>query len=107
MAFLFCERFADRLQFLAARLAGFRITHLQRFQRVEHDLRKDEPGIFLVVGGNDMPRRMAGVRRAQAVFIRFHVILPAIPFRQIGLAELPVFLRIVNAFEKPPALFLF
>ena len=103
--FYFASRFADGLQFLAVRLAGFGITHLQRLQRVEDDLRNDEPGVFLVVGGNDIPRRMSGAGRAEAGFIGLHVIFPEFPFRDVGLAEFPVFFRVVNAFEKPPALF--
>ena len=30
----------------------------------------DQPGVLLVVGGNDMPRRVAGAGRAQTGFIR-------------------------------------
>ncbi len=97
--------FADGPQFLAVRPAGFRIIQLQRLQCVEYDLRNDEPGIFLVVRGNDIPRRMSGAGRAEAGFIGLHVIFPESPFHDVGLAEFPVFFRIVNAFEKPPALF--
>ena len=39
--------------------ARFRIAHLQPFERVEDDLRDDQPGVFLVVGGNDVPGRVA------------------------------------------------
>jgi hypothetical protein len=33
-------------------------------------LGNDQPGVFLVVGGNDMPRRVTGAGRAQTGFIR-------------------------------------
>src|ERR1019366_9698876 len=56
-SFLFRQQFADGLQFLPARLAGFGITHFELLQRIEHNVRDDEPRVFLVVGGHDKPRR--------------------------------------------------
>ena len=44
---------------------GLRIGHFEAFQRIEDDLRDDQPSVHLVVGGNDMPGRVCGAGRAR------------------------------------------
>jgi hypothetical protein len=99
------EFFADGIQFLPARCRGLGIFHLKLAQRVEHDLRYDQPRIFFVIGGNDMPGRVMGACRAQAFLIRIHVILPVASFVNIGQAEFPVPVRVVEPFEQAFPLF--
>ena len=68
--FLFLELLADRLQFLVALRGRLRVGHLESFEGIEDDLGYDQPGVLLVVGGNDIPGRVARARRAQAFLVR-------------------------------------
>ena len=56
--------FASRLRIASnsRRRAGarFRISHFESFERIEDDLGHDQPGVLLVVGGNDIPGRVIG-----------------------------------------------
>src|SRR5471030_632731 len=75
-SFLFLELFADRLQFLSVLGARFWVGHLEFFEGIEKDLGHDQPRVLLVVGGNDIPRRVVSGCCAEALFICLHVILP-------------------------------
>src|ERR1700722_233681 len=104
---LFFQLFADRLQFFRMLFCCFWKFHFQIFQRVEDDLRDDEARVDFIVRRNDKPRRVFCARRAEAFFVGGHVLLPKIPLLDVIAAELPVFLRIVNARKKAFPLFLF
>jgi hypothetical protein len=53
-------------------------------ERVEDNLGDDQPGIFLVIGGNNIPRRMPCARRAEAFLISLPVILPEFALLDAG-----------------------
>jgi hypothetical protein len=79
----------------------FGIRHVESFEHIEDDLGYDQPGILLVVGGNDVPGHIACACRAKAFRKRRHVVVPELPLLDIRKAEFPVLLRFVNAFEEP------
>jgi hypothetical protein len=60
------ETFADVLQFLDALLADFRIAQSEFLHGLEDDVRNDQAGVFLVVGGDGIPGRVFGAGRLQA-----------------------------------------
>ena len=66
----------------------------------------DQPGVFFVVGGNDVPGRLAGARFAQAFRVGFGVGVPEFALLQIRVAEFPVLLAVVDTIEKALALLL-
>ena len=86
--------------------ACFRIVHFQSFERVEDDLGDDQPRVFLVVGRNDKPRRVISARRAEAFLVGLRVVVPEFALLQIRVAEFPIFLGVVDTFEKALALLL-
>src|SRR5690242_20765143 len=99
------EALADRLQFPQPFGTGRRIAHVKPFQRVEDDLGDDQPGIGLVVGGNDIPGRMLAAGGRQALLIGLHIVLPVFALLHIAGAELPVLVRLVDAGQEALALF--
>ena len=74
-------------------------------ERIEDDLGHDQPGILLVIGRNDLPGRVPRARRAQAFLVRFHVRLPVVTLAHVGLAELPVLVRLLDAGQEALPLF--
>src|SRR3954447_10109946 len=62
----FRELFADRLQFLPALCAGFRISEFESFERIKDNAGYNESCVFLVVGGNDIPGRVSGACRTNS-----------------------------------------
>src|SRR5579859_7386805 len=100
------ELLANRLQFAPARGVRFWIGHLQAFHGVDNNPGYDQPGVFLVVGGNDVPRSVPGAGRADTLLIGFHVLLPESALLDIRGAEFPVLCRVIDAFEKSLALFI-
>src|SRR5580658_3552617 len=100
------EPLADRLQFPSVLPARPGILHFQPCDRIQSDLRDDQPRILLIVCGHDIPRGVPGARRAQALLVGFQVILPEPPLGDVGVAEFPVLLRIVDASEEALALLL-
>ncbi len=71
----FFQELADGVQFLPATLVWFWIAHFQFTERVEDHLGNDQPGVLLVIGGDDIPRSDLGARRRQAGFVGVLVIL--------------------------------
>ena len=63
------QSLADRQQFPATLCVRFRAAHFELLERIEHDLRRDQPGTLLVVGRNDAPRRILGARGATALLV--------------------------------------
>jgi len=51
----------------------FGIGHFKIFEGIKDNLGNDKPGVLLVVGGNDVPRRVMGACRAQASLIRLDI----------------------------------
>ena len=76
-------------------------------KRIEDNLGNNQPGILLVIGGHDIPGRVRGAGRAQAILIRLHVMLPVFPLLHIRQAEFPVFVRLINARAEAFPLFVF
>src|ERR1039458_3118834 len=100
------EPLADQRQFAPAFRGGPGVRHLETIERIEDDLGNDQPRIVLVVRGHDVPRRVTRACRAQESRVRPRVVLPLLPLEDVGKAEFPVLLRLINALEESPALFL-
>ena len=100
------EQLTKRFQFSPAFCRGRRVGRLKLPKPVQDNLRNDQPGVLLVVGRHDVPRRVAGAGCAQALLIRLHVLLPVFPFLNIGEAEFPVLFRFINARQEALSLFL-
>src|SRR5450759_1020607 len=107
LAPLFHQLFANQLQFPLVFRAGLWIGQFERLERVENDLGNDQPRILFVVGGNDIPGRIARTGSTQAFFIGLHVLFPEFPLLDIREAELPVLVGRIDALEESLALFLF
>ena len=99
------EQFADGFQFPPAFRGGLGICHLKFIERIQDNLGNNQPGIFLIIGGNDIPGRVMGAGRGQASLISLHVMLPVFPLVNIREAEFPVFVRLINALEESLSLF--
>ena len=93
------------MQFQPTFFGYLRIGHLEFAQRVQHNLGDNQAGILLVIGGNNIPRRISVACGAQAVFKSPRVSSPVFPLMNVGKAEFPVLVRLVYAFEKSFALF--
>ena len=104
---LFSESFADGFQFPPAFRGGFGIGHLKSVKRIQDNLGNDQPGILLIIGGNDVPGRVMGAGRGQASLISLHVVVPVFPLVNIREAEFPVLLRIIDTREETIPLFAF
>jgi hypothetical protein len=61
----FRQQLFDRIQFETMLLGGCWIRHLEFPQRIKNDLGDDQPRVLLIVGGNDVPRRMMRACRAE------------------------------------------
>src|SRR5688572_10595274 len=82
---------------LEARL-GQRHLRVERLERLEQDPRDGEVAQPVPVGRNDEPRRVLGRRLLDRVRVRTLVLVPQGAVLQVRGAELPVLLRIVEAF---------
>jgi len=99
------ELVADCFQFPAAFRGGLGIGHRKTIERIHDDLGNNQPSIFLVIGGNDIPGRIGGAGRGQASLISPHVVLPVFPFVNVREAEFPVFLWLIDTREETIPLF--
>jgi len=95
------------LQFLAALHRGLGTHHFEVIERIKDNPGNYQAGILLVVGWNDVPRRVVGARPIHAVFISLHVMVPIPSLVNVCKAELPVLFRFLNSFEKTFSLFVF
>src|ERR1700683_3584859 len=95
---------ADQGQFALLLPADTGIGELQPGYRVENDLRDEQASILLVVSGNNIPGRFLGAGGGDAFPIDLHVLVPEFAFLDIGQAELPILVRIVDAGEETLAL---
>src|ERR1700691_6687145 len=86
--------------------ARFWVSHFKSFERIKDNSGYDEPSILLVVGGNDIPRRVSGACRVEAFLIGRHVLLPEFSLGNVGTAEFPVLFRFVDACQEALALLL-
>jgi len=64
-----CLRIACK--FPPALCVRFRVAHFQSFEGIKDNLRYNEPGIFLVIGRNDVPRRVACAGCTKALLVGF------------------------------------
>ena len=62
--------------------------------------------IVFAVCGNDIPGRVPGARRTEALLVRRHVLIPEFSFLNVRQAELPVFCRLIDTCQKALALLL-
>src|SRR6266404_4019624 len=85
----------------------FRVRHFQRVERIENDLRNDQPGVLLVIGGDDIPGRFASACRTEALLKSRHIALPELSLLNIGKAEFPIFVRLIDALKKAFSLLVF
>src|SRR5580704_6427119 len=99
------QQFANRSQFPPPFGRRLGIFQLEAAEGVQHNLRNNQAGILLVVGGNNVPRRVVCVSRAQASLVGFPVFIPEFPFMNVGQAQLPLLVRVVNALQQPLPLF--
>src|ERR1035441_5569443 len=99
------EQLADRLQFPPTFRGGLGICHLKFFERIKDNPGNNQPGILLIIGGNDVPRRVMGACRVQASLISLHVLHPVFPLMNICEAEFPVLVRFIDALEESLSLF--
>src|ERR1039457_1411674 len=99
------QQLANRLQFPPAFRGGSGICHLEFIERIQDNLGNNQPGIFLVVGRNNVPGRVMGAGGVQAGLICLHVMLPVFPLVNVGEAEFPVLVRMIDALEESLALF--
>jgi hypothetical protein len=59
------ESFADGFQFPPPFRGGLGIGHLKIIERINDNSGNDQPGIVLIIGGNDVPRDVMSVGRIQ------------------------------------------
>ena len=97
---LLCQELSDRFQFPPMLRGGPGICHLKFIQRIDDNSGHNQPGIFLIIGGNDIPRCMTGACRMQASLIGFCVTLPVFSLVNVRETEFPVFVRLINALEE-------
>ena len=83
------------------------IGHVKALEGLEDDRRNDQACVFLVVGGNDMPRRDVGACFIKAGLVGAHVVVPMFALLDIGGRELPVFVGLIDALKKALALGVF
>src|SRR5262245_15688023 len=96
-----------RQQLLSRRrqLALLLLRDLGRLQtevadRAGQDVRHHGPRHPLVVGGNHVPRRPVGARRAERVLEGLGVLVPVSAFREVRGRELPVLLLVLEALQE-------
>jgi phosphopantetheinyl transferase (holo-ACP synthase) len=98
------ELLADGFQFLPTFRSGFRIGHLKFIERIKDNAGNNQPGILLIIGGNDIPGRVMGAGRGQARLISLH---SGSPWREENLRMHPddQHLLIIGTIEDadPPA----
>src|ERR1039458_10227796 len=94
------EPFADGFQFPPTFRGGLGICHFKRIERIENNLGNNQPGIFLIIGGNDVPGRVLGASRGQASLISLRVMLPVFPLVNVRDAEFPILLWLIHALEE-------
>jgi hypothetical protein len=100
------ELLADRHQLSPALRSRLGVSHFQLLKSIKDNLRYDQPGAFPVIGRYNVPWRAVSACGAKTPAMHFHVALPELPCRNIGEAELPVPLRLVDALQKPLSLLL-
>ena len=99
------KQFADRFQFPPTFRGCFGVRHLKLTERIDDNVRDNQPSILLIVGGNDIPGCMLGARRAQASLKGLPIIRPVFSFVNVRQTEFPVFVWLVDAFEEAFPLF--
>jgi hypothetical protein len=85
----------------------FGIRHFQSVEGVENDLRNDQPGVLLVVGGNDIPGRFASGCNTEAFLKSRHIAFPELSLLNVGEAEFPILVRLIDALKKAFSLLVF
>src|SRR6266542_4245293 len=79
---------------------------MELLESIDHYLGNHEAGVLLVVGGEDVPGSLIGARRGEAVLVSLHISVPRVALGDVGHAELPVLLRLVDTSEEAPCLLL-
>jgi hypothetical protein len=79
-------------------------VHSESVEGIQRNLGDEQPSILLAVCGDTMPGRITRTRRTETVLVRSHMMLPEFPFLDIGWAEFPILVRLVDADKKAPAL---
>src|SRR5512147_2492401 len=100
------ERAAEAAQLATAPGVGPRIVDVEPTESVQDDLRDDQAPVVLVVGRYHVPGRMPRAGRSNARFVGPHVVLPELALFEVGAAEFPVLVGVVDAREEPLALLL-
>ena len=63
-------------------------------------MRDDEPCVLLIIGGDDVPRRMMSACSAKAILVNLRVVFPVFPLVNVRGAELPVLVGFVDPGKK-------
>jgi hypothetical protein len=84
------QLFADRFQFPPTLRSCRGICHLKLIKGTYDNSGNDQPGVLLVIGGNDIPGRVTGAFPVQAILVSIHVIFPELFFVNVRGAELPI-----------------
>ena len=80
---------ADRFELFATRRIGTGMTHLHSFECLDDRFGDDEAGVLLVVGRDQMPRRLLCARRAQTGLVGHRVVIPVRSLSQVAHAQAP------------------
>ena len=70
---------ADGFQFRLVLFGICGIVHAESTQRVKNNLRDDQPGVFLFVGRDNIPRGVMRAGCANALLVSLRVVLPKRP----------------------------
>ena len=81
------ELLLDLQHLLVGLRVHLRILRIDVHERVKDDPRRRQSREPLVVGGNDVPRRVLGARGAQHVLVRMLVVIPTLAFQRVGDVE--------------------
>jgi hypothetical protein len=94
------EQLADSFQFSPTFRGSLGIGHFQSMECIKDNLGHNQPGVPLIIGGDDIPWRVMGAGRVQVRLIRLDVMLPVFSFVNVGKADFPVLLRLIDALEE-------
>ena len=97
----------DFKEFFAAGEGGVGVAEVETAEGIDDNFGDDEAGVFFVVGGDDIPGSGGGAGGAEGSGIGVLVVIPVAALLDVGEAEFPVFLGLVDAGEEALALFCF
>src|SRR5689334_8756938 len=100
------ELLADSGELGELLLPHLRVPQIEGIEGLDHGGRDDDPREPLVVGRDDVPRRVLRRRLPDHRLVGAHVVLPEPALLGVGRRKLPILRGIVDALEEPPLLLL-